>query len=166
MSTIIPRNSFYLCFLKLIAYQIGLLCINSWLLSSAIAQAQNQIPNVSPNQILNKPQIVTPSKSPSLPENLQQLPSPNDLLKPSNQPSSNPKDQINVAGKIVVQRFDVAGSTVFSDEERKLFSPMLSDQLLLLNSYRLVPQFLICILIRVTSHQELLFHRRISMEGW
>ncbi|NMF59914.1 ShlB/FhaC/HecB family hemolysin secretion/activation protein [Pseudanabaena yagii] len=115
MQTIIPRNSFYLCFLKLIAYQIGLLCINSWLLSSAIAQ--NQIPNISPNQLLNKPQIFTPSKSPSLPENPQQLPSPNDLLKPSNQPSSNPKDQINVAGKIVVQRFDVVGSTVFSDEE-------------------------------------------------
>jgi hemolysin activation/secretion protein len=117
MKTTILGYRLHIGFLRLISYQIGLLCINNCFLSPVISQ--NLLPaNISPSQILNTPQIITPSPSPSLPQNPQQLPSPNDLLKPSNPPSSNPNDQSNfVAGKIIVQRFNVLGSTVFSNEE-------------------------------------------------
>lgn len=109
-------NSLQIIFLRLASVQIGLLCINCWDLSPAIAQSKTPLP-IPQDQILIKPQIITPSKSPSLPQTPTQLPSPNELLKPSHPSNQSPPENTNVAERIVVQRFEVVGSTVFSRED-------------------------------------------------
>ncbi len=66
------------------------------------------------------PQIITPSlRSPSTQPPVQTpkpLPSPDELLNPSRQPSS-PQKEIPVTGTITVNRFEVLGSTAFSQVE-------------------------------------------------
>lgn len=92
-------------------------CIISGILSSTIAvsplKAQTTVP-------LPPPISPTPPLLPS-PEDLLQpspLPSPQDLLPPSPQTPANPEVPGNtVSGTITVERFDVVGSTVFSQEK-------------------------------------------------
>ena len=66
------------------------------------------------------PQIITPSlRSPSTQPPVQTpkpLPSPDELLNPSRQPSS-PQKEIPVTGTITVNRFEVLGNTAFSQVE-------------------------------------------------
>ncbi len=66
------------------------------------------------------PQITTPSlRSPSTQPPVQTpkpLPSPDDLLNPSREPSS-PQQETPVTGTITVNRFEVLGSTAFSQVE-------------------------------------------------
>ncbi|MBD2176090.1 ShlB/FhaC/HecB family hemolysin secretion/activation protein [Pseudanabaena sp. FACHB-1998] len=78
---------------------------------SAIAQTQ-----IPPRPSIN-PQIITPNPSPSFPQSPPRLPSPDELLKPSSPPTSTPTENNNVSGTIVVKRFNVLGSSVFSEEE-------------------------------------------------
>jgi hemolysin activation/secretion protein len=66
------------------------------------------------------PQIITPSlRSPSTQPPVQTpkpLPSPDELLNPSREPSS-PQKEIPVTGTITVNRFEVLGNTAFSQVE-------------------------------------------------
>jgi hemolysin activation/secretion protein len=66
------------------------------------------------------PQIITPSlRSPSIQPPVQTpkpLPSPDELLNPSREPSS-PQKEIPVSGTITVNRFEILGSTEFSQVE-------------------------------------------------
>jgi hemolysin activation/secretion protein len=66
------------------------------------------------------PQIITPSiRSPSIQPPVQTpkpLPSPDELLNPSREPSS-PQNEIPVSGTITVNRFEVLGNTAFSQVE-------------------------------------------------
>ena len=66
------------------------------------------------------PQIITPSlRSPSIQPPVQTpkpLPSPDELLNPSREPSS-PQKEIPVSGTITVNRFEVLGNTAFSQVE-------------------------------------------------
>jgi hemolysin activation/secretion protein len=66
------------------------------------------------------PQIITPSlRSPSIQPPVQTpkpLPSPDELLNPSREPSS-PQKEIPVTGTITVNRFEVLGNTAFSQVE-------------------------------------------------
>ncbi len=70
------------------------------------------------------PQIITPSlRSPSTQPPVQTpkpLPSPDELLNPSRQPSS-PQKEIPVTGTITVNRFEVLGNTAFSQVELDQF---------------------------------------------
>lgn len=109
-------NSLQIVLLRLTAVQVGCLCISFGDLSPAIAQNKAPLP-IPPDQILIKPQIISPSQSPSLPQTPTQLPSPNELLKPSSPSNQAPPENSNIAEKIVVQRFEVVGSTVFSKED-------------------------------------------------
>ena len=112
----ILRKSLQINSFDLISALITALCVNYSIANTSIAQSQTSlIVSQSPTPI--NPQIVTPSPSPALPQNPQQLPSPNELLKPSIPPSSNPNENNNVTGTIIVKRFNVIGSTVFSTEE-------------------------------------------------
>ena len=72
------------------------------------------------SQQLPPPQDVQPPTSPTLPspQPLQPLPSPDELLQP-NIPNTKPQQPTpeNLPQTIVVERFEVVGSTVFSPEE-------------------------------------------------
>jgi hemolysin activation/secretion protein len=72
-----------------------------------------QVPNLPPQQDIQPP-TPTPQPSPQLP---QQLPSPAELLPPS-QPTPQPEKIPNTpTGTVTVERFEVAGSTVFTQKE-------------------------------------------------
>jgi hemolysin activation/secretion protein len=71
-----------------------------------------QLPNLPPPQDIQPP---TPQPSPELP---QPLPPPAELLPPS-QPTTPPTEKIpnTPTGTVTVERFEIVGSTVFSQEE-------------------------------------------------
>ncbi|PZU96560.1 MAG: hemolysin activation/secretion protein [Pseudanabaena sp.] len=73
-------------------------------------------PLVAIAQNANTPSIVVPPRPPALPQTLPQLPSPDQLLAP---PPAQPSPILENTGseKIVVKRFEVVGSTVFSEAE-------------------------------------------------
>ncbi|BBC24974.1 ShlB/FhaC/HecB family hemolysin secretion/activation protein [Pseudanabaena sp. ABRG5-3] len=116
MKTMTLCNSLQIVFLRLASVQVGLLCINCGDLSPVIAQNKTPLP-IPQDQILIKPQIIAPSQSPSLPQTPTQLPSPNELLKPSRPSNQSPPENTNIAERIIVQRFEVVGSTIFSRED-------------------------------------------------
>lgn len=72
-----------------------------------------QIPNTTPNT----PSIFEPSPPAPLPQTPRSLPSPDRLLNPSSSPSNPATIEPNQSGSIIVKRFDVIGSTVFSETE-------------------------------------------------
>jgi len=75
--------------------------------------AQNRANSITP-QIIT-PSLRSPATSPPVPTP-RPLPLPDDLLKPSPQPSS-PQNQTPVTGTITVRQFEVLGSTIFSQAE-------------------------------------------------
>lgn len=75
--------------------------------------AQNRANSITP-QIIT-PSLRSPATSPPVPTP-RPLPLPDDLLKPSPQPSS-PQNQTPVTGTITVSQFEILGSTIFSPAE-------------------------------------------------
>ncbi|ABA24024.1 Surface antigen variable number [Trichormus variabilis ATCC 29413] len=99
-----------------------LLSLNSidFLPVNAQAVDRTQLPNSNPTQPLPQPQDIQPPAPVPLPppQQPQQLPPPGELLQPSS-PDINPQQQVpeNAPQTITVERFEVVGSTVFSQEE-------------------------------------------------
>ncbi|MBD2252311.1 ShlB/FhaC/HecB family hemolysin secretion/activation protein [Nostoc parmelioides] len=87
---------------------------------NAQAVDRTQLPNSNPTQPLPQPQDIQPPAPVPLPppQQPQQLPPPGELLQPSS-PDINPQQQVpeNAPQTITVERFEVVGSTVFSQEE-------------------------------------------------
>ncbi|MBD2348867.1 ShlB/FhaC/HecB family hemolysin secretion/activation protein [Trichormus variabilis] len=99
-----------------------LLSLNSidFLPVNAQAVDRTQLPNSNSTQALPQPQDIQPPAPAPLPppQQPQQLPPPGELLQPSS-PDINPQQQVpeNAPQTITVERFEVVGSTVFSQEE-------------------------------------------------
>ncbi|PZO42440.1 MAG: hemolysin activation/secretion protein [Pseudanabaena frigida] len=98
---------------RLLVYTSLGLVDSIFLTLSPMAAQTNRANSLTPQIVaptLRSPSEQPPVKPPS------PLPSPDDLLKPSREPTT-PKQDSPVTGTITVSRFEVLGNTVFTDEE-------------------------------------------------
>jgi hemolysin activation/secretion protein len=100
--------------------QAGSLVLGAWGLLPQVAKAQTPPPLV-PNQanpVLPVPPIPESLPTPSLPSPAPPvLPPPDQLLPPATPPANLPGTIPGTTGTVTVSRFEVVGSTVFSEEE-------------------------------------------------